>query len=117
MADNDIVIQSKNLWFKDRSGVRVQGFLDAPAVSAALIKASLTTSSASPAIPANTTTRRQISIVNTGTVVAEVSPTAGFVFGDGFPIQPGGVLDSNYNGAFYARVASGTGELRAWSED
>jgi VIT1/CCC1 family predicted Fe2+/Mn2+ transporter len=117
MADNDILIDGKAVATQDRSNVRFQKFLEASARSAAVFVASVGTSSGTPAIAADTSTRRQITIRNTGDVEVEVSPAVSFAFGAGLPLAPNEFLTTGYNGAIYARVQSGTGEIRAWSED
>lgn len=120
MADNDILIASQSggvpVALKDRGGVRFPLSLEAPAVSASVLVAAITTSSASPAFASDTSTRRQMSILNTGTTTVEISPVASFAFGAGFPLGPGASHTMNYSGAVYARTGTGAGELRAWSE-
>jgi hypothetical protein len=117
MANDAITIGGNPVASKDRGGVQYQRFLDANAVSATVIKASITQSSAVAAIAADTTTRRQMTIVNTGGATVEISPTQSFALGNGFPLVAGSGFTTNYSGAIYALTASGTGELRAWSED
>jgi len=116
MADNDILIDGKAVATKDRSNVRWQLMLPGQSITASVIVSAVTTSSSSPAIPADTSTRREIAIKNTGSVTIEVSPTASFGMGTGMPLAPNESMATGYNGAIYARVASGSGELRAWSE-
>lgn len=117
MADNAISVAGSPVSSKDRSGVQWQRMLDGNALSAAVLVASVTTSSGSAAFAADASTRRQMVIKNTGTVTAEISPTISFAMGNGLPLAVGESMSTNYSGAIYARVASGTGELRAWSED
>lgn len=116
MADNDILVDGKAVATKDRSNVRWQQFLEGNSVTATVIVATVGTSSATPAVPADTTTRRVLSIKNTGASVVELSPVQNFAYGAGMPLNANESLSCNYNGAIYARVAGGTGEIRAWSE-
>ena len=117
MADNAISIQTHPVKSKDRGdGVQIQQFADVPATAAAVLVASVT-ATGGVAFAADTSTRRQMIIENTGSVTVEISPTSGFAIGAGFKLAVGGHITTNYNGAIHARTASGTGELRAWSEN
>lgn len=116
MAD-DAVIGGYTWRAKDRAGVLNEVTLEGNALSAAVLVAAITTSSATAAFAANTATRRQVAVQNTGTVTVEISPTANFAFGVGWPVAPGAIFTFNYAGAVYARVSTGTGELRMWTED
>jgi hypothetical protein len=117
MADNAIAIQGHSVGSKDVGGVQYQQFRDAPATTALVSVVAVTTSSASAAIAADTTSRRQITIQNTGDVDVEISPSSGFSWGAGFLLPAGGVWGGNFNGAIYARTETTTGQIRAWSEN
>lgn len=116
MADNDILVDGKAVAAKDRSNVRFQQFLEADAITASVIVASVDQSSATAKITAAAGARRGLLVQNTGTVPVEISPTQNFALGAGFTLDVGGFMGISYSGAIYARCSAGTGEIRAWSE-
>lgn len=117
MPDNTIVVNGVTVRSSDRgAGVQSELTLDGNALTATVLVAAVGTTSATPAFAADTTTSRVRSIRNTGSATVEVSPVANFALGAGMPLKTDESMTTNYSGAIYARVGTGAGELRMWSE-
>lgn len=101
----------------DLGGIHVQHTYDAAAQSMSVLAVVVGTSTAAPAVPADTSARAR-TIQNAGNTAFEISPVAGFALGNGLIIFPGAAFTTAYNGNIYARVTTATGnsDMRVESE-
>lgn len=114
MADN-VTVNGVPVATDDRGGVHHQRVLPSGANAAAHGTLSLTASAAAPALIADGT-RRSMMIQNTSAVPVYVGTTAALTTVNGIQVDAGLNFTTEYNGAIYAIVASGTATVRYWTE-